>query len=73
MTISVNPHNEQEEKVLVAFLQSLSYDYEIGKEDVVLTGEQKTEILARNKDIVDGKATARNWSEIKAEMERVYR
>jgi hypothetical protein len=27
MNILVNPHNEQEEKVLVAFLDSLHYDY----------------------------------------------
>ncbi len=27
MSILVNPHNEQEEKVLIAFLNSLQYDY----------------------------------------------
>ena len=30
MSILVNPHNEQEEKVLVAFLNSLQYDYRSG-------------------------------------------
>jgi hypothetical protein len=30
MSILVNPHNEQEEKVLVAFLTSLHYDYKSG-------------------------------------------
>lgn len=32
MSILVNPHNEQEEKVLVAFLNSLHYDYKSGIE-----------------------------------------
>ena len=27
MSILVNPHNEQEEKVLLAFLYSMKYDY----------------------------------------------
>lgn len=27
MAVLVNPHNEQEEKVLIAFLQSLNYEY----------------------------------------------
>jgi len=27
MSILVNPHNEQEEKVLLAFLNSMKYDY----------------------------------------------
>jgi hypothetical protein len=27
MSILVNPHNEQEEKVLIAFLNSMKYDY----------------------------------------------
>jgi len=35
MGILVNPHNEQEEKTLIAFLNSMKYDYkpDIGAED----------------------------------------
>lgn len=32
-TIKVNFHNEQEEKVLVSFLESLNYDYEAAYTD----------------------------------------
>jgi uncharacterized protein YaiL (DUF2058 family) len=74
MTISVNTQNEQEEKVLIAFLESLNYDYQTeDEEDVFLTEAQKAEILRRDKELSEGKVTARDWSEIKAEMERVYR
>jgi putative addiction module component (TIGR02574 family) len=74
MTISVNTQNEQEEKVLIAFLESLNYDYQTeDEEDVFLTDEQKAEILRRDNELREGKVTARDWSEIKAEMERVYR
>ena len=33
MRILVNPHNEQEERVLIAFLNSLQYDYKSGIDD----------------------------------------
>lgn len=73
MTISVNPHNEQEEKVLLAFLESLKYDYQTDDGKFFLTDDQQKEILARDKDLTDGKTTARDWNDIKKEMDRVYR
>ena len=71
MTIVVNPHNEQEEKVLLAFLESLQYDYQAG--DIGVTVEQQQEILRRDKDFMEGKTTATDWEEIKREFESVYR
>ncbi|MEO6524761.1 MAG: addiction module protein [Mucilaginibacter sp.] len=71
MTIVVNPHNEQEEKVLLAFLESLKYEYQTN--DIEITTEQQKEILRRDKSFAEGKTTARNWEEIKKELESVYR
>ena len=73
MTISVNPHNEQEEKVLLAFLESLKYDYQTDDDKSFLTDDQQKEISARDKDLTEGKITARDWNDIKKEMDRVYR
>ena len=33
MSILVNPHSEQEEKTLIAFLDSMKYDYKADIED----------------------------------------
>ncbi|TFF40935.1 addiction module protein [Mucilaginibacter psychrotolerans] len=73
MTVSVNPQNKQEEKVLLAFLDSLKYDYETEEDDLFLTDEQQAEVLKRDKAFMKGKTTARDWNEIKQEMDRVYR
>lgn len=72
MTISVSVNNEQEEKVLLAFLNSLEYDYQTD-DDYVLTPEQQKEILRRDKEFLNGKTTARDWNEIKDELRNVYR
>ncbi|MCQ6958506.1 hypothetical protein [Mucilaginibacter aquariorum] len=73
MTISVNLHSEQEEKVLLAFLDSLKYDYQTDNDAFFLSGEQQKEILSRDQEFIEGKTTARDWNEIKKEMDRVYR
>jgi putative addiction module component (TIGR02574 family) len=72
MTIIVNPHTEQEEKVLLAFLESLQYDYH-ADDAIVLTEAQKKEILRRDKDFAEGKTTARPWDDVIKDLERVYR
>jgi hypothetical protein len=71
MTIVVNPHNEQEEKVLLAFLNSLAYEYQT--DDIQLSVEQQKEILRREQSFAEGKTTERNWEDIKRDLERVYR
>ena len=73
MTISVDTHNKQEEQVLIAFIDSLKYDYQTEEEDIFLTDTQKAEILAWDKDSKEGRTTVRDRNEIKKEMGRVYR
>ncbi|EHQ28537.1 hypothetical protein [Mucilaginibacter paludis] len=51
MTIVVNPHSEQEEKVLLAFLNSLQYYYQANIDDMSLTSSQQQEVLRRDRDL----------------------
>jgi putative addiction module component (TIGR02574 family) len=73
MTVVVNLRNSEEEKVLIAFLNSLEYDYQSNEPDFDLTNEQQKEILRREKAFAEGKTTSRPWDEIKKELENVYR
>jgi hypothetical protein len=73
MTVVVNLRNNEEEKALYAFLNDRQYDYETTGDDIKLTFEQENEIIRRDKAFSEGKTTARNWDEIKQELERVYR
>ena len=45
MSIVVNPHNQQEEKVLLAFLDSMEYDYSQANDAIFLSADQQQEIL----------------------------
>ena len=44
MTIVVNPHNPQEEKALLTFLDSMKYDYSQEDEALILSEAQQKEI-----------------------------
>ena len=72
MTVVVNLRNEDEEKVLYAFLNSLHYDYQTSPE-VQITNEQQKEIIKRDNALAEGKTSSRSWDEIKNDLERVYR
>jgi hypothetical protein len=57
MSILVTPHNEQEEKVLLAFLNSLHYDYVPGEIDVPAPkGEKRQTIEEYNNEIAEAEA-----------------
>jgi len=73
MTVVVNLRNSEEEKVLLAFLDSLHYDYQNAPDSVVLTSEQEKEIVRRDAALVEGKTSARTWDEIKRDLGNVYR
>jgi hypothetical protein len=64
-TLLVNISNEQEEKELLAFLDSHKYNYNTDTHSFDLTEEQKAEILRREADFASGKITSRPWSEVK--------
>ncbi|RYZ99345.1 MAG: hypothetical protein EOP47_17060 [Sphingobacteriaceae bacterium] len=72
MAVVVNPHNEEQEKALIAFLNNLEYEYQ-NTTDIVLTTQQEQEILRRDKDYTEGKTTARIWTDVKKDLETLYR
>jgi hypothetical protein len=73
MTVIVNLRSPEEEKVLLAFLDSLQYDYQTTPEDITLTTEQEKEIIRRDSAFIEGKTEARNWDDIKKSLGNVYR
>ena len=71
MTVTVNLHNEEQEKALIDFLEQMHYDYQ--SDNISLSEAQKEEILKRDNDFLAGKTTARDWNDIKHELRSVYR
>ncbi|WPU92596.1 addiction module protein [Mucilaginibacter sabulilitoris] len=61
-TLKVDIQNNQEKKVLLAFLDSLNYQYKIENNDYV-TDEQLSELDQRRADMLAGKASSLPWSE----------
>jgi hypothetical protein len=68
-TLKVDIQNDQEKKVLLAFLDSLNYHYSTDSD--VLTDEQIKELANRKADFLSGKTTSRSWDEIKKRYEGV--
>jgi hypothetical protein len=64
MTIVVNPHSKQEEKALLAFLDSMKYDYSRENEVVILSEAQQQEILDRDREYEAGEAKSYSLDEI---------
>lgn len=71
-TLTFNFHNEQEEKVLLAFLDSLHYDYRPVEEPETFqfSQEEIKGLLQTKQDFLEGKTTARPWEEIKQNLKR---
>ncbi len=70
-TLKIDVQNDQEKKVLLAFLDSLSYHYRTESDDYILTDEQVKKMVERKADFLAGKTTSRSWSEIKQKYEGV--
>ncbi|MHB8208333.1 hypothetical protein [Mucilaginibacter sp.] len=64
-TLKIDLQNEQEKKVLLAFLDSLHYQYRTESNDYALTDADVQEILKRKDDFLTGNTTFKPWSEIK--------
>ena len=63
-TLLVNIHNEQQERVLLAFLNSLKYEYSTEDQSEIPETQQK-EILRRERDFEAGKIKTEPWEEVK--------
>ncbi|OIQ68372.1 hypothetical protein GALL_500380 [mine drainage metagenome] len=73
MTVTININSAEQEKLLFDFLERMNFDYESDRDNISLTEGQKEEILRRDNDFINGKTAARNWDEIKKDLESVYR
>ena len=62
-TLTIDIQNDQEKKVLIAFLDSLNYQYRTESGYYVLTDEQVQEVLKRKDDFLSGKTASRKLSE----------
>ena len=71
-TLIFNFHNEQEEKVLLAFLDSLKYDYRrIDEQETLQLSEKEVKgLLETKRDFLEGRTTARSWEDIKPDLRR---
>ncbi len=69
--LTIELQSEQEKKVLLAFLDSLHYQYRTETDDYVLNDDEVKEMLKRKDDYLSGKVTTRPWSEIKKRYEGV--
>ena len=65
MTVTININSAEQEKLLFDFLERMNFDYQSDQDSIVLTENQKEEILRRDNDFINGKTEARNWDEIK--------
>jgi len=70
-TLKIDIQNDQEKKVLIAFLDSLNYQYRSENDDYILTDAEIQEMIRRKTDFLDGKITSRPWKEIKQKYEGV--
>ena len=64
-TLLVNINNEQEERILLAFLDSHKYNYVTGAQPDEVLESQKEEILRREMDFAAGKIKSEPWTEVK--------
>jgi hypothetical protein len=65
MGIIVVPHNEQEEKVLLAFLNSLQYEYTPVELDIPAPAEEKRQTLEEyNNEVAEAEAEYKKGNSI---------
>jgi putative addiction module component (TIGR02574 family) len=64
-TLTVNINDEQEERVLLAFLNSLKYNYTTDAKPDTLSDQQQDEILRRERDFESGKIKSEPWKEVR--------
>jgi len=70
-TLKIDIQNEQEKKVLLAFLDSLHYQYRTDSDDYILNDGEIAEMLQRKEDYIAGNITSKPWNEIKKRYEGV--
>jgi len=72
MTVTVNLQTEEQEKVLIEFLERMHFDYQSDHTNFTLSEAQMQEVIKRDNDFIDGKTTARKWNDIRRNLKSVY-
>jgi hypothetical protein len=67
MAILVTPHNEQEEKVLLAFLNSLHYDYKPSEIDIPSPEEERQTLEEYNNQVAEAEAEYKKGKSVSTE------
>jgi hypothetical protein len=70
-TVTIYIRDDQEKKVLLAFLHRQNYNYKIESDEYFLTDEQVKEMVKRKSDFLAGITTSRPLIEIKEKHEGV--
>lgn len=73
MTVTVSLYNEEQEKALIEFLEKMHFEYRNDGESWAIFEAQKQEVIERDNKYISGETSARNWDDIKRDLERVYR
>ena len=63
-SLIVDINSEQEKRILLAFLNSLNYNYHTDESVIDLSEEQQAEILKRDQDFTNGKIKSFLWEDI---------
>jgi hypothetical protein len=72
-TLTVNIQNEKDLPVLQEILNRFGLSYSVDVEEEYTFTEAEIKGLIKTKqDFIDGKTTARDWTEIEEELNRAY-
>jgi len=73
-TLTVNIQNEKDLPVLQEILDRFGLEYVVeNEEDYDFSPEEIESLVKTKQDFLDGKTTARDWEEIKKELEQKYK
>ena len=72
-TLTVNILNDKDLPVLQEILDRFGLDYAVENEDEYVFSKEEIEGLVKTtQDYIDGKTTARDWEDVKAELKRDF-
>jgi len=68
-TLTIDIHNQEEEKALLEFLHKSNISYRTN-DDLALSQEQEEEILSREKAFENGEMKSQPWEEVRKRFAR---
>ncbi|MES2378833.1 MAG: hypothetical protein V4553_19735 [Bacteroidota bacterium] len=72
-TLTVNILNEKDLPILKEILNRFGLDYSVEQNtDFAFSDKEIKDFLKTKQDFIDGKTTARNWTDIEDDLNRAY-